>query len=329
MGGPRYELLSHREVGDLAAQVYDLAALAFGTYPGVLQPSRAHREWYVRRPGMSAELSQAMVCGDRVVSSVFVTMARMRLFGEVRPVGILDTVMTHPEHRRRHLASAVVGEALAGIRARGLVAALLYTLDGSMPFRMYGGMGFRPHARVAYWRRPEADTTPGGGARRVEPHEHARLQALLNAWHAGVEGHIPLDDALWRWRKVARPAELPAQVWLLERCGKPLGTATLCRAPIVSEGGARAAWFLTDLATDPDADRRAAVEELLRIVPAGEARTLTADTDEDASRALRAAGYERVAVEVAMIRACDEGLRAAPHDPPRGWYPLAESIVGL
>ena len=96
-----YHTRAHRHLGDLAEGIYGLAALAFGQYPGVLRPSRAHRQWYVCRPGMDRDLSRAALYGEQLVGNVFVTRTMMWLGGTLCDVGIIDTVMTHPDHRRR------------------------------------------------------------------------------------------------------------------------------------------------------------------------------------------------------------------------------------
>ncbi len=169
IGARDYTLVPHRAIGHLAEQIYALTRLAFGSYAGVLVPSPEHRDWYVRRPGMDADLSVAVLCEGRLVSNVFVTVAALRLGGGLLPAGIVDTVMTHPAHRRQGLARWALETAIAGMRDRGLAASLLYTVAGSMPAALYGSLGYRAQAPVRYYRalpgahgRPRAGSTPGG-----------------------------------------------------------------------------------------------------------------------------------------------------------------------
>jgi len=327
-----YDIVPHSRLHSLAEQIYDLAALAFGTYPGVLVPSRAHRDWYVRRPGMDASLSRAALCGDRLVASLFVTVAPVRLGGGVEPVGIVDTVMTHPEHRRRGLARRLLTEAIAGMRFRGLAASLLYTVDGSMPYRFYRGLGYRPYAPVRYCRRPgiPRGAVPDSGLRPMRPGEDDAVRDLLNAAYARHEGYVPLDVPLWRWRKVERPPELAATVWVLEGADGLLGSVTTCRAPIVTDSGSASACVLSDLVPAPAVDPGAVLPRLLGAAPAHlEARMLAASGGGGLERALSSAGWAPEATEVAMVLPlCREADRWLS-EPPRLWYPLVESIIGL
>lgn len=326
-----YRIHPHAEIGELASQVYELTRLAFGAYPGVLQPSEAHRAWYVRRPGMDATLSQAALLEGRLVASLFVTVAQLRLGGRLAPVGIVDTVMTHPAHRRRGLARRLLTEAIAGMRARGLSASLLYTLPGSVPFQLYRSLGYRPHAPVHYLHRLQPTTLPvRRTVQRAGPADRPALIAFLNEHHAGHDGYIPIDEALWSWRRVERPPELPAATYLVHKEGTVQGCATLCRAPIVASGAGAASYVITDLALGAASDAAAVLDALLSPIPAGaEARILSAEANGAVNHLLRAAGFRPSGAEVGMVLPLDAEAELALAAPPARWYVLAESVIGV
>jgi GNAT superfamily N-acetyltransferase len=324
-----YTVRSHAAVGELATQVYDLAHLAFGSYAGVLRPSAAHRAWYVRRPGMDAGLSLAALQRDHLVASVFVTVVSMRLGGRLQPVGVVDTVMTHPAHRGRGLARRLLGEAIAGMRARGLAASLLYTVADSMPYRFYQTLGYRPHAPVRYLRRVHpATAAPALAAYRAGPADQAQIVAFLNVHFSGHDGYVPIDDGLWRWRRVERPGALPAETYCVARNGRLLGCLTLCRAPIVGAGPA--SYVLTDLALALKVDAQSALEALLGAVPGGaEVLTLSPRCHDEANRVLSAAGFVETGTEVAMVLPLDRQAEGDLTRPPQRWYVLVESVIGV
>ncbi len=326
-----YEVVRHRELGEVAGQVYDLTRLAFGSYAGVLQPSEAHRRWYVGRPGMDPDLSQAALYGATLVASVFVTVARVRLGGRLQRLGIVDTVMTHPAHRRRGLARRLMAEAIAGMRARGLAASLLYTVPGSMPYAFYQSLGYRPHAPVHYLRRVQAAPRgPLRGVRTAGPADQGPLTAFLNARLRRYDGYVPMDSALWRWRRASRPAELPADTYIVEEGGRILGCVTACRAPIVASNAGAASYVLTDLAIAPRVDAARVLAALLAPLPPGaEVLTLSASANVRENRLLGEAGFAAQGGEAALVLPLSPAAEEALARPPRRWYVLAESVIGV
>ena len=324
-----YEVRPHAGVRDLGRQAYELTRLAFSSYDGVLEPSPAHTAWYLRRPGMDAQLSQAALCDGRLVASLFVTVADVRLGGSPVRTGVVDTVMTHPEHRRRGLARRLLCQAIAGMRERGLAAALLYTVPGSVPFHLYKGLGFQPHAEVDYLRRmqPDGEVSPLG-AERATARQRTEEMAFLNAHFRQHDGYVAVDEALWRWRRLDRPAENPAQSYVVRDGGHVVGCATLCPASIVGAG--RACCVLTDLAIAPGADACGTLARLLAPAPPGsEVLALSYAGDAEGRALLRAAGFVRRGGEVAMLLPLSPQAERAVSTPPRRWYVLAESVVGV
>ena len=82
--------------------------------------------------------------------------------GSVR--GLLDSVATHPGHRRRGLAKAAIAESLRRLRAAGATSAYLGvdTDNHNRAVALYEACGFRIASSTTTWRRPlAADLTEG------------------------------------------------------------------------------------------------------------------------------------------------------------------------
>ena len=114
MSGCRFA--THADIEDKPRLLRDLSileGLTFSQYDAVVAATPSFMAWYTARPGMNPGLCQAVLCGEKLVSSLFVTVARMRLAGEMVVCGIVDTVMTHPAYRRRGLARGMLERAIS------------------------------------------------------------------------------------------------------------------------------------------------------------------------------------------------------------------------
>jgi GNAT superfamily N-acetyltransferase len=161
-----YRFCSHGDTKDsgwLRRAIAGLNRLAFAYYDGVVVPRGSFVDWYTARPGMDPRLCQAALAGGELVSSVLVTVASMWLGGRRVQCGIIDEVMTHPDHRRRGLASTLMDRALDAMASAGAAVSLLYTLEAnpvSRPQCLYEILGYRLCERVdrfvALPGRPEA-----------------------------------------------------------------------------------------------------------------------------------------------------------------------------
>jgi ribosomal protein S18 acetylase RimI-like enzyme len=74
---------------------------------------------------------------------------------EQNAVGELEPVGTHPDHRRRGLATAVCSYALARLRDAGARTALVYSKHGYGATALYSGLGFRSVSRHLQYRREQ------------------------------------------------------------------------------------------------------------------------------------------------------------------------------
>ena len=98
-----YKLSRGSEVKNIMEELIHLHSLSFGNYPGVLPTSKEFLEWYIERPGLGLENTLLFLDGDKVISSLFLTLSHIYLEGELTPVGIIDIVFTHPAYRRKGL----------------------------------------------------------------------------------------------------------------------------------------------------------------------------------------------------------------------------------
>lgn len=68
--------------------------------------------------------------------------------------GIFEPVCTHPDHRRRGLALAVMREGLRRLRALGAADAYVESGSGEPPNALYDAAGFTEAYPGHYWRKP-------------------------------------------------------------------------------------------------------------------------------------------------------------------------------
>jgi GNAT superfamily N-acetyltransferase len=66
-------------------------------------------------------------------------------------LGIVEDVFTHPLHRRRGVASALITTLVARLRERGCGPVFLGALAGEQAKRLYARLGFRPVSYARGW----------------------------------------------------------------------------------------------------------------------------------------------------------------------------------
>ena len=325
-----YRLCTHAEAGDrrtLHRAMAELNRLSFSRYDGVIMPSQMFVEWYASRPGMDPRLCQAAFAGDELVSSVLVTLAKMRLAGRMVLCGILDEVMTHPDHRRRGLARALIERALVGMGGRGAAVSLLNTLEAtppSGPQQLYERLGYQVYERVdrfeVPWGRPEAPAV----AAKIPPDGAAR--AAIESALGGRDGWLELNDELWRWRRVERSLDSPGALY--RAAGGGLGA--LCGADLTFAGRPRACEVLSDIVLPAGYHASEALAELVAVSPRGLSVTvLCPRSDPILGRLLRQQGFAVLGTELAMLRPFSNDIARDIQRGPDCWYVAVESIIGV
>jgi GNAT superfamily N-acetyltransferase len=320
-----YEVAIQAQRRPATGQLADLASLCFGSYPGVLPPTVDFMRWFLRRPGLDLSLSQAAWQDGQMVASAFITRASLLVQGNPVRFGLVDTVMTHPEHRGRGLAKRLMLETTQACRDAGLEALQLYTAPDTVPYRLYRGLGFEHAHSLIYWRREAQAAAPRTLPRweTVPPDRCGELGGLydtLAATHDGVPQH---DSELWCWRKRDHPAGLGATVWRTRVAGSS-AMATCTPLQLTQEGAYQ---LLSDvLPGDPSwlAALCAGLDPITPLV------TVADSKDTELVSALQAAGFRPGQQEAALILSlCDGDTIEHVQDSARPWMPLTESIIGV
>ena len=323
-----YSFAAHAEAPDrdaLVAELSELDALTFSHYHGVVHATPEFLRWYTARPGMKPQLCQAAFRDDRLVANVFVTLAPMMLGGSVVKCGLIDTVMAHPEHRRRGLARTLMQRALSAMEAEGADVSLLYTARSEPmlgPERLYRSLGYSPREIVARMVRP-AQPLPIAPARPVAPEAEARLAVEQSL--GGRDGWLTLDGDLWRWRRVTRPAQYPV---VLHAVGSAL--AAICTGELMSSGALRQMAVVSDIAIPEAEDAGAALAAIVSAAPSDAPVTvLCPESDARLAQALAGLGFASTGLEVAMLCPISGRGKAALAERADGWYVATESLIGV
>jgi GNAT superfamily N-acetyltransferase len=326
----QYRLCTHADIADRGAlhrAIADLNGLTFGHYDGVVVPTLSFVTWFAARPGMDPRLCQAAFVGDELVSSVLVTLARMRLAGQMVLCGIIDEVMTHPDHRRRGLARALIGRALEAMGAAGAEVSLLNTLEASPPAgpqRLYESLGYRVYERVDRFVAPPRRDNAGVAAVAIPPDDAART-----AFAAGLgdrDGWLDLDDDLWRWRRIERPCDYPVT---LHRAGVG-GLGAWCTGDLLVAGQPTPFAVLSDVVLPHDERAAPALAQLLAAAPSDTAVTvLCPRSDARLGRLLTQRGFGVTGTEFAMLRPLASALAGGIGQPAMCWYVAVESVIGV
>ena len=323
----RYTLCDHTRVPDLVRQLTQLSNLAFGDYEGAMEMSEQWTAWYLQRPGTDPGLCQATLLGDAMVSNVLVAVQPLQIGGQVLTCGIIDSVATHPEHRRRGLARALMERAHEALAERaGLDAAVLYTNPADHPYRFYQRLGYQMRAQASLLSGPRPQA-PGRATCEIPPGEAGQpLFDLLNGFFAGHEGYCPMHAGLWHWHKCSRPASHPLTVVIEGSPDRPTATATFAEAETLIAGERRAVSVAYDVA--PERLTADALAGLLSAAPRQEVQMIL-DSDSSEYRLATEAGLEPKVGEVAMILPFSEKAQEAAATSGGPWCVMIESVIGV
>ncbi len=332
----QYELRTHGAAGDITAELAALNAITFGIYEGAVALSdEEFMRWQLARPGGDPALSLVVLSQGRVVASLVLTAAETRLAGRPAQVGVIDNVMTHPDHRRRGLARWLTERCLDGLREGGFDAGLLYAAPGSIAFHFYHKLGFVPWAETGrYTLKVEVSRPTPTGLRQAEPTDRERVRRFINSYYAHHDSFIPLDDALWSWRKEARPPSFPAAVYILEdESGALQATVTVCAAPLNVGTGVQVTYILTDVAFGPQnrspEDAAEMLSDLLNPLPPGAlVVTLCGANDRHLCALFQTCGFQGEPAEAVLLLPLSEVGWQALSAGPYPLYALSESLLG-
>ena len=162
------------------------------------------------------------VQGGELVSCVQILPRRVRIRGQVLPMGGIGSVFTRPDSRRLGLAGRLLELAIEAMRERGMV--LSYLLAERL--KWYGEYGYRPWSRgvrVLHWP-PAGARAPDSRVRRFDAKRHREQVERLWQRYAGGAGGARLDGIVHRdaegWRGSFQLAGNPEEdVWIAEERG--------------------------------------------------------------------------------------------------------------
>ncbi|MDI3542736.1 MAG: hypothetical protein PWP57_339 [Candidatus Atribacteria bacterium] len=326
-----YKLSRGSKVKNIMEELFYLHSLSFGTYPGVLPTSREFLEWYIERPGLGLENILLFLDEGKVISSLFLTLSHIYLEGELTPVGIIDTVMTHPDYRRKGLASALIKEAEKIMEEKGCRMGYLYTVPESPQFYLYQRLGYIDFKRIFHLQREKEDKTFYYWEERQCYSQ--KVREFLNQNLSSYNGFVYLSEEQWIWRKVKRPVCLPTKlISLQDENDHLLATFTITKGEITTDKDSEPIAYLSDWCGINQEAKEKVLVESLRLV--GEERKidcLSSPDNREEWEILRRYNFRPVIPESAMLHPLDEDIhqKITTIDSRRPWYPLIESIVGV
>lgn len=334
-----YSIRDHSELGDVSSELAALAKQCFAEYDGVLEPTPEFMAWYLQRPGLAPESCFVVLHDGKIVSNVFVTILKLRLGGQLLDVGMVDSVMTHPSHRRRGLARRVIEKAIGFMDERRLDASVLYTVPDQPPYHFYKRLGYRDHVHITFLSlgAGEAilpDVRDGGNGafavRRAGPADRDAIIEALNDRYASYDGYSPLDSASWAWRREERPSCLPVEVLVAEDRGRFTGVAAVAPMRLVAKGRVESSYLVTDVVLPPGQAAGQVLDALLAATPGDVRRVfLSGACNTNDNDLWRAAGFSPMLGDAAMILPLSDAGHAALAEEPPNWYVLTESVVGI
>jgi GNAT superfamily N-acetyltransferase len=120
-------------------------------------------EWGVWDRGRVSALARLRRAEVWLASRHGMPVATLTLLDDLDGLVVVEDVVTHPAHRRRGIARALLGAALASLRGVALLDRVALAVQAGSPAEgLYRGQGFAPAGDVRAWLR--ADAAPGGAA---------------------------------------------------------------------------------------------------------------------------------------------------------------------
>jgi len=323
-----YKFVDHTQVRDRLSQTCRLSVAAFAEHDPAPSFDDAYTEWFLRRPGSSAARCVAALDGEQMVSMALVAIQPVQIGSELVECGIIDTVATHPQHRRRGLARRLMCMAHEIIQEEGADAAILYTNPQDHSHLFYQQLGYetRSNCRLLNGKRPEVGGTLS--VRRANESEHGAITEMLNDFYASYEGYAPLDEELWAWRKTERALGSEVDILVAEADGEIAATCTSHVTPLLQAQPSAVA-TISDFASREDlCDGLDALNSLL--AAASQADLACAwDAIDPICDLFQMAGFVKEADEVSMVLPLSDKAQEAVKSRRGPWYPMVESICGV
>lgn len=326
MASNPYTICTHRDVPDLPDQLVALSNAAFAEYPGAMPADRPFMEWYLRRPGCRPGLCMAALHHGKLVANVLVAIQGLQLGGEVIPCGIIDTVATDPQHRRRGLARKLMERAHRAMQESGAQAAVLYTNPDGHPFRFYGSLGYstRAFGAALLGPRPEPTAPPPRPARTedVQP-----IRDLIDHYHRRHDGYAPITDSLWRWRREDRPEGMTLDLLMTRPDTRPpTATIAIAQVDVILDGDPARTSVICEFACREDGGTH-----LANLLASARTDRILAFVDVRAPlhTMLTDLGFKHAMREAAMLLPFTDRARAALETRLGPWYVMVESVVGV
>jgi mycothiol synthase len=153
---PEGYVLRAPETGELRA-VHEMAVSAFSDHWGEWEGADHEIEDWIEDPRFRRDLVVVAFHGSQPVTALSNTMETL-LDGSVR--GMLETLATHPDHRRRGLARAAMARSLELLSAEGATTAYLGvdTDNDHRALALYESCGFVVASTSISYRRPMPGT---------------------------------------------------------------------------------------------------------------------------------------------------------------------------
>lgn len=170
--------------------------------------------------GYDPELSLVAETAGHILGHVLLMPCAIRLLGgDVRAVNVAP-IAVDPEHQRRGIGSALIGEAHATARVKGRQIAFLLGEPG-----YYSRFGYRPGAFGSSFVEVQPAARGGAGIHRrgVLPQDGEALLALWRAEEAAVDFAIDPGAELVEWIS-PRPG---VQAWVYTSAGEICGYARI------------------------------------------------------------------------------------------------------
>lgn len=165
--------------------------------------------------------TRVVVVDGRIVATLRVWDRTVRVGETAVRMGGIGGVGTHPDHRRRGYASAMLRDAIDWMRGRGYLTSVLFTEVATEFYRRHGWasvpmQGFRIAAPGTGATLPEPGV--GAGEWRVESFNETRdldaAMELYERYNAGLSGALVRDRAYWESEPARIRGILPAAVAL-------------------------------------------------------------------------------------------------------------------